>query len=185
MTKLIDVAVLLQTHPRLNKAPSECRLVSETFPGEGFFPVMSGRFGTADYVLSVAAKPRLLLVGQDFGTVTYKLGLSPNIGEDWGGFPYLCHWLNEGGLAKDPCFFSNALLTAWVDAEYGRRAELARQLGVTRRRITDWLAGRKTPSLEQGLTILQMLRTAEKGSAKWKNPSKPRIMLCSTAFYSV
>jgi transcriptional regulator with XRE-family HTH domain len=63
-------------------------------------------------------------------------------------------------------------LTAWVDAEYGRRAELARQLGVSRQRVTDWLAGRKTPTLEQGLSILGILKNAEKGSARSKRPFK-------------
>jgi transcriptional regulator with XRE-family HTH domain len=63
-------------------------------------------------------------------------------------------------------------LTAWVDAEYGRRADLARQLGVTRQRVTDWLAGRKTPTLEQGLAILGILKNAEKGGARSKGPVK-------------
>lgn len=63
-------------------------------------------------------------------------------------------------------------LTVWVDAEYGRRADLARQLGVTRQRVTDWLAGRKAPSLEQGLTILQILRTVRRGSRRTKGASK-------------
>jgi hypothetical protein len=48
-------------------------------------------------------------------------------------------------------------LRAWVDAEYGRRANLARELRVPRQRITDWLAGRKAPTLEQGLAILEFL----------------------------
>ena len=49
-------------------------------------------------------------------------------------------------------------LRAWVDAEYGRRADLARELGVPRQRITDWLSGRKAPTLEQGLAILEFLK---------------------------
>ena len=63
-------------------------------------------------------------------------------------------------------------LRAWVDAEYGRRADLARELGVPRQRITDWLSGRKAPSLEQGLTILQILRKAEKSMAKGERRTK-------------
>lgn len=54
-------------------------------------------------------------------------------------------------------------LRTWLDAEYGRRAELARQLGITRQRVTDWLAGRRTPDLEQGLAILKVLKEAAKG----------------------
>jgi hypothetical protein len=52
-------------------------------------------------------------------------------------------------------------LRTWVDAEYGRRADLARELGVPRQRITDWLSGRKAPTLEQGLTILAILAKAK------------------------
>lgn len=49
-------------------------------------------------------------------------------------------------------------LRAWVDAEYGRRADLARELGVSRQRVSDWLSGRLTPDLEHGLAILEILR---------------------------
>jgi hypothetical protein len=52
-------------------------------------------------------------------------------------------------------------LRTWVDAEYGRRADLARELDVPRQRITDWLSGRKAPTLEQGLTILAILAKAK------------------------
>ena len=60
-------------------------------------------------------------------------------------------------------------LREWVDAKYGRRAELARELGVPRQRITDWLSDRKkAPTLEQGLKIANILR----GSAKGKRSTK-------------
>jgi plasmid maintenance system antidote protein VapI len=51
-------------------------------------------------------------------------------------------------------------LKEWVDAGYGRRAELARELGVPRQRITDWLAARKAPTLEQGLRLADILRNS-------------------------
>jgi transcriptional regulator with XRE-family HTH domain len=54
-------------------------------------------------------------------------------------------------------------LRAWVDAEYGRRPDLARKLGVSRQRVSDWLSGRLTPDLEHGLAILKILKTAGKG----------------------
>ena len=53
-------------------------------------------------------------------------------------------------------------LRAWVDAEYGRGAELARKLDVPRQRVSDWLSGRRTPDLEHGLAILKILKTAGK-----------------------
>jgi transcriptional regulator with XRE-family HTH domain len=51
-----------------------------------------------------------------------------------------------------------ASLKAWVDAEYGRRAQIARMLGVHRQQITNWLEGQKTPTLEQGLQLLAFLK---------------------------
>jgi transcriptional regulator with XRE-family HTH domain len=49
-------------------------------------------------------------------------------------------------------------LKAWADAEYGRRAELARMLGVSRQLVSDWLAGRKMPTLDAGLRIQAFLK---------------------------
>ena len=52
-------------------------------------------------------------------------------------------------------------LRAWVDVERGRRSDLARELGVPRQRITDWLSGRKAPTLEQGLRLANILRRSK------------------------
>jgi DNA-binding XRE family transcriptional regulator len=51
-----------------------------------------------------------------------------------------------------------AELKAWVDAEYGRRAEIARELDVSRQRVTDWLSNRYAPTLEQGLRLQAFLK---------------------------
>lgn len=51
-----------------------------------------------------------------------------------------------------------AELKAWADEEYGRRAELSRQLGVTRQVISDWLGGRSTPTLDKGLELMTFLK---------------------------
>ena len=59
-------------------------------------------------------------------------------------------------------------LRAWVDAEYGRRADLARELDVPRQRITDWLSGRKAPTLEQGLRLADILRRSDKNGRSSK-----------------
>jgi hypothetical protein len=53
---------------------------------------------------------------------------------------------------------------AWVDAEYGRRAEIARMLGVPRQYVTDWLSGRYTPSLEHGLRLQAFLKKRRRSS---------------------
>jgi DNA-binding transcriptional regulator YiaG len=48
----------------------------------------------------------------------------------------------------------------WCDAQHGRRSELARAVGTSPQIVTDWLAEkrRKTPTLEQGLAILELLK---------------------------
>jgi plasmid maintenance system antidote protein VapI len=51
-----------------------------------------------------------------------------------------------------------AELKAWADGEYGRRAEIARMLGVPRQRVTNWIAGQGTPTLEQGLRLQAFLK---------------------------
>ena len=53
-------------------------------------------------------------------------------------------------------------LKAWADAEYGRRAELARMLGVSRQLVSDWFAGRKMPTLDSGLKIQAFLKKQRK-----------------------
>jgi len=57
-----------------------------------------------------------------------------------------------------------AELKTWVDAEYGRRAKIARELGVSRQRVTDWLAGRYAPTLEQGLRLQAFLKKRRRSS---------------------
>lgn len=51
-----------------------------------------------------------------------------------------------------------AELKAWADAEYGRRAELARMLGVSRQLVSEWFAGRATPTWDDGLKLQDFLK---------------------------
>ena len=55
-----------------------------------------------------------------------------------------------------------AAIKAWCDEERGRRSELARMIGTAPQTVTHWFAGRKTPTLEQGLAIQEILKTAGK-----------------------
>jgi DNA-binding transcriptional regulator YiaG len=48
---------------------------------------------------------------------------------------------------------------SWADQSYGRRAELARILGVSKQVISDWLTGRSTPSFEKGLKLIAFLES--------------------------
>jgi hypothetical protein len=51
-------------------------------------------------------------------------------------------------------------LRQWCDTEpkFGRRSEAARQLGTTPSLLTDWLMGRRVPSLDQGFMIQDFLQ---------------------------
>jgi transcriptional regulator with XRE-family HTH domain len=53
-------------------------------------------------------------------------------------------------------------LKAWADQEYGRRAQLARTLGVSRQVISDWLARRSIPTLEKGLKLMAFLKAQKR-----------------------
>ena len=48
-------------------------------------------------------------------------------------------------------------LKDWCDREYGRRAEIARVLGLKNQAITDWLHGRRQPTAEQILEVQEFL----------------------------
>ena len=57
-------------------------------------------------------------------------------------------------------------LKTWANAEYGRRAELARMLGVSRQLVSEWFAGRATPTWDNGMRIEDFLKKQRR--------SKPR-----------
>jgi DNA-binding transcriptional regulator YiaG len=48
-------------------------------------------------------------------------------------------------------------LKRWCDAQRGRRARLPREISVPPQLVTEWFAGRKTPTWEQGLRIQSFL----------------------------
>jgi DNA-binding transcriptional regulator YiaG len=50
---------------------------------------------------------------------------------------------------------------AWADQKRGRRSEMARMLGVSRQLVTNWLAGRKMPTLEDGLKLQAFLKSSQ------------------------
>jgi transcriptional regulator with XRE-family HTH domain len=49
-------------------------------------------------------------------------------------------------------------LTSWCKAKHGRQRELAAMLGVSEQLVSNWLARRKTPTLQHGLQIQQLLK---------------------------
>jgi len=46
----------------------------------------------------------------------------------------------------------------WCDAEYGRRSQLAREIGAAPQAVTNWFKGRNTPTGEQALAIQGFLK---------------------------
>ncbi len=57
-------------------------------------------------------------------------------------------------------------LKAWRDKEYGRRAEVAREVGTTRQTVSDWFAGRKQLTGEQALGIQEFLKIQRRSRPK-------------------
>jgi transcriptional regulator with XRE-family HTH domain len=55
-----------------------------------------------------------------------------------------------------------AELRAWCDAEYGRRAEVARALNKSPQLISDWLAGRAKPRLDDAFELRAFLKKQRK-----------------------
>jgi hypothetical protein len=49
-------------------------------------------------------------------------------------------------------------LKAWCDERYGRRAEVAEGIGVSRQIVSDWIKGRAIPNLDNGLALQAFLR---------------------------
>jgi predicted XRE-type DNA-binding protein len=49
-------------------------------------------------------------------------------------------------------------LKAWCEKEYGRQAQVAEALGVSRAAVTDWIKGNAVPSFDAGMELLKFLR---------------------------
>jgi hypothetical protein len=69
--------------------------------------------------------------------------------------PSMCYFASMSPPETDKLI---ADLKAWCDQERGRQVEVAKHLGTPKQRISDWLAGRKSPTLEQGLALQAFLK---------------------------
>jgi DNA-binding transcriptional regulator YiaG len=58
-----------------------------------------------------------------------------------------------------------AELKAWCDQKRGRRAELARMMNVSPQLVSDWVTGRKIPTLDDGLKLIAFLKKHRRRSA--------------------
>ena len=59
-----------------------------------------------------------------------------------------------------------AELKDWADEKFGRRSELARMLGLSPQLVSDWFAGRKTPTLDVGLQIQEFLKKQRRSKSR-------------------
>jgi hypothetical protein len=59
-----------------------------------------------------------------------------------------------------------AELKAWADAKYGRRSAIARMLGLSPQLVSDWLAGRKTPTLDTGFQLQAFLKKQRRAKSR-------------------
>ena len=57
-------------------------------------------------------------------------------------------------------------LAEWCGAEYGRQTEIANKLGVSKQLVSNWITGRRFPSLKNGLALQAFLQ--EQGKRRRK-----------------
>ena len=69
----------------------------------------------------------------------------------------------QSGAMGDPAEAYLNELRAWCQAKYGRQAEAAWQLGVSKAKLNDWVTGRTQPSFSEGLKLIEFLKKVRKG----------------------
>ena len=57
-------------------------------------------------------------------------------------------------------------LKDWADEKFGRRSELARMLDLSPQLVSDWFAGRKTPTLDVGLQLQAFLKKQRRAKSR-------------------
>ena len=67
-----------------------------------------------------------------------------------------------------------AELKAWADQEYGRRSEIARELGVTRQMVTNWLAMRRKPNVNDAFKIMAFMQKHRRSMKTTSSPITPQ-----------
>jgi len=55
-------------------------------------------------------------------------------------------------------------LKSWCEQGYGRRGEVAKDIGVSRQIVSDWLHGRALPGLDNGLALRAFLKRERRRS---------------------
>src|SRR5258708_33755987 len=67
-------------------------------------------------------------------------------------------------------------LKIWAGAKYGRKAEIARRLGVSRGLVGDWLAGRATPNAKNFLALRSFWNRRRDKDDYWRANCRAAIL---------
>jgi transcriptional regulator with XRE-family HTH domain len=59
-----------------------------------------------------------------------------------------------------------AQLRAWCQDGYGRQAQVAEALGVSRAAVTDWLKGNAIPGYDTGMALQAFLKKARRAKSR-------------------
>ncbi len=74
--------------------------------------------------------------------------------------------VSNRGMSPKESEILMAELKIWCDERYGRRAEVAEAIGVSRQIVSDWIKGRAIPNLDNGLKLQAFLRKRRRRKAQ-------------------
>src|SRR5258708_7501629 len=74
--------------------------------------------------------------------------------------------VSNRGMSPKESEILMAELKSWCDERYGRRAEVADAIGVSRQIVSDWIKGRAIPNLDNGLALQAFLRKRRRRKAQ-------------------
>jgi hypothetical protein len=64
------------------------------------------------------------------------------------------------------------VLKAWCAEKWGRQQKVAKILGVGSSTVPDWLSGRRQPTAEQALALVELMRTIAVYGPPFEEPAK-------------
>jgi DNA-binding XRE family transcriptional regulator len=77
--------------------------------------------------------------------------------------------VSDKGMSPKESEILIAKLKEWCAEHYGRQAEAAEAIGVSRQVVTDWMKGRAVPSLDNGLKLQRFLKKQRRRGSRGEN----------------
>jgi hypothetical protein len=74
--------------------------------------------------------------------------------------------ISNNGMSPRESQILMAELKSWCDERYGRRAEVAEAIGVSRQVVSDWIKGHAIPNLDNGLALRAFLQKQRKRESR-------------------